>query len=298
MNMVRLSNGYELPCIGFGTFPQKESLVASVPAAVACGCRLVDVSDNYHNEEFAGRGLAAAGAAGEPVAVVTKFSCPLKTRNLESCFAASEKRLGRKIDVYLLHWPYPFLWREQWRRMEDLYLAGRCRAIGVCNFDRAMLEKLLRSCRVRPMIDQFERHPLFQQSETADFCRANDIRVMCYSPLARMDAQLMENGVLREIAKRHGKSVGQVVLRWSLERGDVPIPASRSPAHIAENLDVSGFSLDSGELARIDGLEVGHRVRFDPRKRFGLRDKARFLKCRMRILMSRGGKKTARGRSG
>lgn len=298
MNMVRLSNGYEMPCIGFGTFPQKESLVESVPAAVACGYRLVDVSDNYHNEEFAGWGLAASGVAGETVTVVTKFSWPLKTRNLESCFAASEKRLGRKIDVYLLHWPYPFLWREQWRRMEDLYLAGLCRAIGVCNFDRAKLEKLLKSCRVRPMIDQFERHPLFQQSETADFCRANGIRVMCYSPLARMDAHLMGNRVLQEIASRHGKTVGQVILRWSLERGDVPIPASRAPAHIKENFDVFDFALDTGELTRIDGLEAGHRIRFDPRTRFSLRDKARFLKCRLRMFMPRGGQKPGKGRNG
>ena len=286
MNSICLYNGYALPAIGYGTFPQKESLVKSIPEAVSCGYRLVDVSDNYGNEAFAGQGLADAGDAGKDVVVVTKFSRPLKTRNLAQGFAASERRLGRKIDVYLLHWPYPFLWRQQWREMEDLYLAGRCKAIGVCNFDMAMLKKLLGFCRVKPMVDQFERHPLFQQAETADFCRANGIQVMCYSPFARMDEQLMGNEVLREIAGRHRKTIGQVILRWSIERGDLPIPASRSPGHIAENFAVSDFSLSQDDMKRIDALESGHRVRFDPRTRFGLRDKARFLKCRLRIFLA------------
>lgn len=277
------ASGLVLPPIGYGTFPLKERLVESVPLAIACGCRLVDTSDNYHNEEFVGRGLAACGPSREDVIVVTKFSSPLRTRTLAKCFAAAERRLGGRIDVFLLHWPYPFLWREQWRRMEDLYLAGRCRAIGVCNFDWRRLERLLACCRVRPMIDQFERHPLFQQDKTARFCRENGIAVMCYSPLARMDCRLLQNPVLAEIAARYGKTVGQVVLRWSVEKGDVPIPASGSERHIRENLDIFDFSLTEEEIRCIDALEAGVRIRFDPARRFTTRDKVRFLWCRTKL---------------
>lgn len=277
------ANGLVLPPIGYGTFPLKERLVESVPLAIAGGCRLVDTSDNYHNEEFVGRGLAACGPLREDVVVVTKFSSPLRTRTLAKCFAAAERRLGGRIDVFLLHWPYPFLWREQWRRMEDLYLAGCCRAIGVCNFDCPKLEALLKICRVRPMVNQFERHPLFQQRETADFCREQGIKVMCYSPLARMDDRLMRNPVLTELAAKYHKTVGQIVLRWSVEHGDVPIPASGSEEHILENFNIFDFQLTREEVERIDALEAGVRIRFDPARRFTARDKVRFLWCRTKL---------------
>ena len=282
MKTITLSNGYEIPAVGFGTFPQKESLLESVPAAMSCGCRLIDASDNYGNERFAGEGMARGGGNAS-MTIVTKFSRPLQTANLEKCFAASEQKLGGRIDVYLLHWPYPFLWKEQWRRMEDLYLAGRCKAIGVCNFDARKLRELLGICRVKPAIDQFERHPLFQQNETACFCRENGISVMCYSPFARMDARLMHDRTLEEIACAHEKTVGQVILRWSVEHGDVPIPASRSPEHIASNLNVFDFSLCREEMRRIDALDAGHRVRFDPAKRFSPGDKLRFLYVRGKL---------------
>lgn len=277
-----LSNDVRLPAVGYGTFPLKAELVKAIPEAVDCGCRLIDVSDNYGNEEFAGRGLAAAAEGGAKVTVITKFSRPLKTRSLAKCFQTSVRRLGGRVDVYLLHWPYPFLWRRQWRKMEELYLSGACRAIGVCNFDREKLEQLLRFCRVKPMIDQFERHPLFQQRETADFCRANGIQVMSYSPFARRDVRLMENPVLVEIAARHGKTVGQVIVRWNVEHGDIPIPASRSAGHIRENFSVSDFSLSEEEVARIDALEAGVRVRFDPARRFTWTERGKFLLCWMK----------------
>ena len=282
MKTITLTNGYEIPAMGFGTFPQKESLLDSVPAAMACGCRLIDVSDNYGNERFAGEGMARGGG-NAAITVVTKFSQPLRTGALEKCFTASERKLGGRIDIYLLHWPFPFLWKEQWRRMEDIYLAGRCKAIGVCNFDARKLRELLEFCRVKPAIDQFERHPLFQQNETASFCRRNGIVVMCYSPFARMDPLLMHDDTLEEIARAHKKTVGQVILRWSLEHGDVPIPASRFPDHIASNFSVFDFSLCDEEIRRIDALDAGHRVRFDPDKRFSLRDKARFLRARAKL---------------
>ena len=278
--MPTLYNGFHLPDIGFGTFPQKEELRESLPIAIRCGFRLVDVSDNYLNESYAQEGIASSG--NDSVVIVTKFSQPLRTFSLKTCFEESRQKLGGKIDIYLLHWPFPFLWKSAWRQMEDLYLSGRCRAIGVCNFERPMLQRLLRFCRVKPMIDQFERHPLFGQRETADFCRRNGIVVMSYSPFARMDESLFANETLSAISERKNKSISQVILRWNIEHGDIPIPASRKRDHILANFDIFDFSLSEEEVKTIDELDSNHRVRFDPRTRFDRKSKKRFLVYRLK----------------
>lgn len=279
--MIRLYNGVELPDIGFGTFPQKEELRESVPTAIRAGYQLVDTSDNYLNEAFVGDGLSSVSET--PVVVVTKFSQPLRTFDLSKCFEESRQRLGGRIDVYLLHWPFPYLWKDAWKRMEDLYLSGQCKAIGVCNFEKPMLQKLMRFCRVKPMIDQFERHPLFCQRETADFCRDNGIVVMSYSPLARMDQELFSNSVLKSISEQKHKTVSQIILRWNIEHGDIPIPASRRAEHILANFGVFDFRLSKEEVLRIDALDAGHRIRFDPKTRFDQNMKRRFLRYKIKI---------------
>ena len=280
--MRRLYNGIELPDIGFGTFPQKEELRESVPTAIRAGYRLVDTSDNYLNETFVGDGLSYVSET--PIVVVTKFSQPLRTFDLLKCFDESRKKLGGRIDVYLLHWPFPHLWKNAWRRMEDLYLSGQCKAIGVCNFEKPMLQKLLRFCRVKPMIDQFERHPLFCQRKTVDFCHNNGIVVMSYSPLARMDQELFSNPVLKSIAAQKQKTVSQIILRWNIEHGDIPIPASRRAEHILANFDVFDFCLSKEEVLRIDALDSGHRIRFDPKTRFDRHMKKRFFRYKVKFV--------------
>jgi len=278
----RLYNGVDVPCFGYGTFPLKDELVKTVPLAVAVGYRLVDASDNYLNEEFVGAGLGSCDA--RTVVVQTKFSQPFRTKRLGRCFDESERKVGGRIDIYLLHWPFPFLWKLQWRKMENLYLAGRCRAIGVCNFKKSHLKKLLAFCRVKPMIDQIERHPMYQQREAVEFCEKNGIQVMSYSPLARMDPRLLKNPTLLSIANARGKSVPQIILRWNVEHGHIPIPASRSEAHIKGNFDIFDFSLSKDEIDMIDALESGMRVRFDPDTRFDWGTKLRFLWCRVKLI--------------
>lgn len=259
----------------------------SVPLALGVGYRLIDTSDNYGNEEWVGKGLNSVDSyVRNEVVVVTKFSQPMRTARLSEVFAESQAKLGGRVDLYLLHWPYPFLWRQQWRRMEELQLAGRCGAIGVCNFGERRLRKLLRICRVKPVADQIELHPLFQQRAITEFCKENGITVMSYSPLARGDADLMGNCTLKGIAAKHGKTAGQVILRWNIEHGFVPIPASTSEGHIVENCDVFDFSLAEEEIDAIDALERGKRVRFDPDKRFSTKQKIKFLAMRIALAFS------------
>ena len=267
----------KLPDIGYGTFPQKESLNETIPTAINCGYRLIDTSDNYHNEEFVGGGLKNAGTIPDDLIVISKFSQPYRTKELSSCFEESKSKLNGVLNIYLLHWPYPFLWKQQWRAMEELYLSGKCDGIGVCNFEKKKLEKLLKACRVKPIIDQFECHPLFRQKETADYCDSNGIRVMCYSPVARMHEKLTTNKILIGLAKKYNKSIAQIVLRWDIDHGYIPIPGSASKTHMQDNIDVLDFALTDEEIKEIDSLDCGLRIRFDPDKRFGKKERFKFL---------------------
>jgi diketogulonate reductase-like aldo/keto reductase len=208
--------------------------------------------------------------------VISKFSQPLRTRDLEKCFEESKEKLGA-LNIYLLHWPYPYLWKQQWRKMEELYLKGKCDAIGVCNFDLGYMKELLSFCKVKPTINQFERHPLFQQQELVDFCHENGVAVMAYSPVARMDKDLQESPILNEIAEKYNKTVNQVILRWDVDTNCIPIPASSSEKHIVENFDIFDFVLDKSEIETINGLEKGKRIRFNPRMRFTKKSKLLML---------------------
>lgn len=276
---ILLNNGYRIPEIGFGTFPYKEPLIKCLPKAIeGNGVRLIDTSDNYQNEEYVGKGLAQVDLS--KVTVISKFSQPLRTNELGKCFEESKNNLGA-INIYLLHWPYPYLWKKQWRKMENLYLTGKCEAIGVCNFDLGYMKELLAFCKVKPAINQIERHPMFQQQELVDYCQGNEITVMAYSPVARMDKRLHENSILKEISAKYGKTVSQVILRWDIDTGCIPIPASSSEKHIAENYEVFDFFLTKEEIEAINSLEKGKRIRYNPRTRFTRKEKIRMFiyKC-------------------
>lgn len=270
---MKLINNYEIPSIGYGTFPHKDILIDCVPFAIRNGYKLIDTSDNYHNEEFVGRGLSCVDLS--KLVVVSKFSQPFRTHELEKCFEESKNKLG-SLNIYLLHWPYPYLWKKQWRKMEELYLSGKCDAIGVCNFDVGFMMDLLSFCRVKPLINQIERHPLFQQQAVVDFCHNHGIAVMAYSPVARMDKTLHKSPVLMNLSEKYDKSISQIILRWDLDTGCIPIPASSSEKHILDNIGILDFSLNRQDIAEINKLEQGKRIRFNPHTRFSWKKKVKF----------------------
>lgn len=273
------------PSIGYGTYPQKETLINTIPFAIKCGYRLIDVSDNYHNETYVGQSLRSGLDENtlQKLIVVSKFSQPYRSGELEKCFEESNEALNEALNVYLLHWPYPFLWRYQWKKMEELYRQGKCDAIGVCNFDKDMLKKLLKICKIKPFVNQIERHPFFQQNETVEYSKNNGIRIMCYSPVARMDKEMLSNEILCSLSHKYNKTISQIILRWDIQHNDIPIPGSASENHISENINVFDFSLTDNEVKMIDSLECGKRIRFDPRKRFTLKEKLRFLVLRIKL---------------
>jgi diketogulonate reductase-like aldo/keto reductase len=281
MNSKKLSNGFEIASIGYGTYPQKDSLKDNIPLAISMGYQLIDTSDNYNNEYYVGIGLEKEPDVSN-FKIISKFSQPNRTYELEFCFEESEEKIGRRVSIYLLHWPYPFLWKKQWRRMERLYQEGRCDAIGVCNFEKKHLVKMLQFCKINPMINQIELHPFFQQRETTLFCEENDIQVMAYSPLARMDKTVVDNEVLSKLAKKYNKSISQIIFRWDIQHGYVPIPASKKEKHMRENINVFDFELTLEEMRAIDSLDSGMRTRFDPDKRFSFKEKLYFLLNRIK----------------
>ena len=286
MEELRLNNDMMIPATGFGTHPQKEELVNSVVVAINKGYLLFDTSDNYFNEEYLGKAIELQKDEDKKnLIVISKFSQPYRTKEVEKCFFESREKVSNILNIYLLHWPYPFLWKMQWRAMEELYLSGKCQAIGVCNFEVNKLKKLLKFCRVKPTINQIERHPLFQQNDIVEYCKENDIKVMAYSPVARHDKVLFESEKLKDIAEKHAKTISQVILRWDIDTGVIPIPGSKSEEHIEENIDIFDFSLSEKEIDQISKLEMGKRIRFDPKKRFSKREILKFLLVRGKMIL-------------
>lgn len=274
MDTIVLSNGYELPIIGAGTFPYKEELNDVIPQLIESGYCLIDTSDNYFNEINVGCGIKKLSMATlKRVKIVTKYSDPLKA--VKEAFFESAKKIyqescmpNKTPDIYLMHWPYPHLWKRRWAEMEELYIQGYCRAIGVCNFTEKYLKEMLATCRIKPMINQIECHPMFQQRETIELCNSEKIKVISYSPLARMNERLFSEKELINIANAYNKSVGQIILSWNICQGRIPIPASSKMKHIKENFEAQYVCLSDDDLRKIDSLERGMRIRLDPDTRF------------------------------
>ena len=262
--------------IGFGTFRLKSELYELLPFAEKNGYSIIDASDDYFNEEY------VAGAETSGMKIMTKFSYANKALKFDEVFNKTEKlfsKNGKKIGCYLIHWPYPHIYKKVWRKMEDLYLSGRVDEIGVCNFNVKHLDALLRNCRVKPMYNEIELHPLFQQRDITEYCKKNDIKVISYSPFARMEKQLIDNPTLLELSDKYHTSVFNIILKWNLQKGFIPIPSTSKAKHIEEmSLDrLDSFILTEHDIELIDAMECGKRVRFDPDNYFSFKTKLKLL---------------------
>lgn len=250
-----------MPALGLGTFPMDDAKVPeAVNAARGIGYTLFDTSSSYGNERGVGRALNRNDF------ITTKISNTAQREDkVWLSFQKSRIKLRRgRIDLLLLHWPYPGKFRESWRVLEKLYRRGACRAIGVANFKIHHLEELIETAEITPMVNQFERHPMYQEQELTDYCLERGIVPEAYSPFARMDARLIGDSRLRNVAAAHRKTPTQVILRWNYQHGVVSIPKTESPSRMAENASVFDFELSEEEMGTIDSMECGMRVRHDP----------------------------------
>lgn len=259
MDSFTLINGVQLPAVGFGTYLTSERDDGTVTAALAAGYRHFDTASFYGTEQALGDALQFSGIARSELFLTSKL---WKTEmGYESALAAFERSLQKLqtdyLDLYLIHWPrtddlsaeWQQLDRDTWRALEDLYRAGRVRAIGVSNFLPHHLRNLMESAEIMPMVNQIEFHPGYPQTYTVEFCRQNHILPEAWSPLGR--TRVLQDERLAAIAANYHKSVAQVCIRFALQCGVLPLPKSSSPERMAANLDVFDFCISDQDMDRI-----------------------------------------------
>ncbi|NPD06182.1 aldo/keto reductase [Nocardioides sp. zg-1308] len=253
-----LNDGTTLPAIGFGTYPLRgEDGTASIVSALEAGYRLVDTAVNYENETEVGEALRRSGLPRDEVFVTSKI--PGRHHGYDDAVASvrsSLERLGlERTDLHLIHWPNPGQGRyvEAWRALVALRDEGLVRSIGVSNFTEEHLERIIDDTGVTPAVNQVELHPRFPQEHMRAVHDRLGIRTEAWSPMGKRRAPLEEDAVT-SAAQAHGVSPGQVILRWHVQLGSLPIPKSADPGRQAQNLDVFGFELTSEQVAAISSL--------------------------------------------
>ncbi|UNL85499.1 aldo/keto reductase [Priestia koreensis] len=261
-----LHNGVKMPWFGLGVFKVEEGqeVVDSVKYALKAGYRSIDTAAVYGNEEGVGQALKEANVAREDLFITTKvWNADQGYESTLEAFETSINKLGLDyIDLYLIHWPVEGKYKETWKALEKLYKDGRVRAIGVSNFHVHHLQDLLEDAEIKPMVNQVEYHPRLSQNELRSFCKAQGIQLEAWSPL--MQGELLDNEVLQEIAKKHNKSVAQVILRWDLQTEVVTIPKSVKEQRIIQNADIFDFELSQDDMSKIEALNEDRRVGPDP----------------------------------
>ncbi len=268
MRTVTLNNGVEMPILGFGVFQIADPAECerAVSHALAAGYRSLDTAASYLNEEAVGRAIAASGIPRDELFITTKLwiqdAGEGKTR---AAFERSLQRLGLDhVDLYLIHQPFGDVYGA-WRDMEKIQADKLSRAIGVSNFHPDRLVDLIAHNDVVPAVDQVETHPFHQRVADQEVMVAEGVQIESWGPFAEGRNGLFTDPTLSAIAAAHGKSVGQVVLHWLIERGVVVIPKSVRPERMAENLDVFDFELTDEEMASIATLDQGKSQFFDHR---------------------------------
>jgi len=264
---ITLSNGVSIPQLGLGTSHQGGYSEAAIKQALLVGCRHVDTAQRYGSEEGVGKVVMESGLDRGELFITTKL-WPDYYGN-KACMEATSLSLSRLnmdyVDLYLLHWPgarNPQELLETWRTMELLLESGKARSIGVSNFQERHLQRLLEEASIVPHVNQIEFHPYQQDLELISFCKEMNICVGGYSPLAK--GRVVDDPVVKQVAKEKGVTAAQVVIRWSLQREMITIPKSTKVDRVTENFNVLEFDLNLEQLRRIDSLDRDMRVTWDP----------------------------------
>jgi diketogulonate reductase-like aldo/keto reductase len=293
---VRLNNNKEIPVIGNGPgglgysakyrqdknpivhFAQRvynkfynkvyseNKYVDAVAHSLQIGFTLLDFSAAYGNEQLIGKAIKRSGIARDKLFLTTRVSNrqQLKGNIREEFFRTLEKYKTDYVDLYMFHWPVTGVYTDTWKQMEQLYKEGYCKAIGVANCHQHHLEEIFKIAEIIPAVNQFEVHPLFTQKPLIEYCKSKNIVVEAYTPIARFDDRLVRLPALNDIAKKYNKSIVQIVLRWHIQNGVIPVVRSLNKKRQLENISVFDFELTNEEMQKIDGFNINSRLRYDP----------------------------------
>ncbi len=260
MEFVTLSNGVQMPLEGFGVFQVPEAAICeqAVSDAFSVGYRLIDTAAAYFNEEAVGAAIAKSGIPREELFITTKLW--IQDAGYESArraFETSVQKLGLDyLDLYLIHQPMNDYYGA-WRAMEELYEAGKIRAIGVCNFYPDRLTDLCMNARIAPMVNQVELHPFFAQTRAVENMKSLHVQPEAWGPMAEGKHDIFTHPILTELGQKYGKTAAQVALRWNAQRGVVIIPKSTHKERMEENFNIWDFALSDEDMAAIAKLDLG-----------------------------------------
>ena len=261
-----LSDGSRMPWVGLGVYriAAGKPCLRAVTHALSVGYRHIDTAAFYGNEEDIGRAVRESGIPRDQIFVVTKLwnSDQGYASALKACNESLAKLKLGYIDLYLIHWPEPGRRLDSWRALVELRKQGKCRSIGVSNYTIAHLQELMAHSAVVPSVNQVEFSPFLFQRGLLDFCRSHGIQLEAYCPLTR--GVKLGHPVIGAVARKHGKTSAQILLRWAVQHQVVVIPKSAQPARIEENAGIFDFTINDQDMAALDALNPGFRTCWDP----------------------------------
>lgn len=261
-NMYKvLVNGVKMPSIGFGTYKliDEKEAIDCLKTAINLGYRQIDTAYFYKNEKIIGKGIREAGVDRKEIFLVSKLWNDEHgyDKTIEA-FNRSLKNLNTDyLDLYLIHWPNK-LNKDTWRAFEDLYEMGKIKSIGVCNFKKGHLEELKKTARIMPMVNQIEIHPCKTQKDMVSYCMENNIQLVAWGPIMR--GKIFSIPLLNSLAKKYNKNEAQIILRWHIQNGIIPIPKSSNIKRIKENFDVFDFEILEEDMVKIDKLNKNEDI--------------------------------------
>lgn len=258
-----LNNGAEIPAVAFGTYKAADGKSADViRAAIGAGYRYFDTASFYGTETYLAEAIRESGISRGEFFIASKlWKDEMGYENVKSAFERTLNNLRTDyLDLYLIHWPLPEPgykeWRqldkETWRAMEELYEAGKIRAIGLSNFLPHHIENILKDCRVRPAVDQIEYHPGYSQEAVVNYCRERGILVQAWSPIGR--SRVLDEPLVKELAAKYDVSPAQICLKFAVQRNIIPLPKSSSEDRMRENLDLYSFELEQDDIWRLSTM--------------------------------------------